>query len=100
MLKHLILSSYSQVSEWVTLINTSWFLLPYIVFKATHEQKCWFDRNVQISSLRINCSTSGCSTDEIGLDWLKDHFIPHTTAPRIGKYCLLILDRHGNHFIA
>ncbi|EED11599.1 transposon, putative [Talaromyces stipitatus ATCC 10500] len=35
--------------------------------------------------------------DEIGLQWLQKHFIPHTTSRTKGRYRMLILDGHGSH---
>ena len=45
---------------------------------------------------RLTVSKNGWTTNEIGLWWLKSHFIPNI-GKRVGKYCLLVLDGHGSH---
>jgi len=46
---------------------------------------------------RIEVSDNGWTTDEIGLRWLQNTFIPATNGRMIGKYRLLVLDGHGSH---
>ncbi|EED24000.1 conserved hypothetical protein [Talaromyces stipitatus ATCC 10500] len=45
----------------------------------------------------LNVSDNGWTTDKIGLEWLKTHFIPLTDGRTLGKYRMLILDGHGSH---
>ncbi|EED21402.1 conserved hypothetical protein [Talaromyces stipitatus ATCC 10500] len=42
-------------------------------------------------------SDNGWTTDQIGLEWLKTHFIPYINGRTVGKYRMLILDGHGSH---
>ena len=85
--------------EWVTSIETinatGWALPPYLIFKGKVFIESWFDD--LLSNWRIDISPNGWTTDQIGLSWLKDHFIPLTNSRITGDYRLLILDGHGSH---
>ncbi|KAL3705380.1 suppressor protein sef1 [Talaromyces marneffei ATCC 18224] len=66
--------------EWVTAIeatnSTGWAIPSYIIFKAKKNVRLgWFDDLP--SDWRINISENGWTTDQIGLEWLKTHFIPY-----------------------
>jgi hypothetical protein len=89
--------------EWVTAIeatnSTGWALPSYIIFKAKKNVRLgWFDDLP--SDWRINISDNGWTTDQIGLEWLKTHFIPYINGRTKGKYRMLILDGHGSHLTA
>jgi hypothetical protein len=56
----------------------------------------WFDDNLP-RDWRIEVSTNGWTTDDIGLRWLEKHFIPHTNSRVRGRFRLLILDGYGSH---
>ncbi|EED24197.1 conserved hypothetical protein [Talaromyces stipitatus ATCC 10500] len=45
-------------------------------------------------------SDNGWTTDQIGLEWLKTHFIPYINDRTMGRYRMLILDGHGSHLTA
>ncbi|KAJ5982467.1 hypothetical protein N7451_012567 [Penicillium sp. IBT 35674x] len=45
---------------------------------------------------RLTMGLNGGTTDRLGVWWLKHHFIPNI-GTRVGKYCLLILNGHGDH---
>jgi hypothetical protein len=47
----------------------------------------------------ITLSSSGWTTNEIGLEWIK-HFDKHTKSHTIGRYRLLVLDGHETHHSA
>lgn len=85
--------------EWVTSIEatdaTGWALPPYLIFKGKVFIESWFDD--LLSNWRIDISPNGWTTDQIGLSWLKDHFIPLTNSRITGDYPLLILDGHRSH---
>lgn len=85
--------------EWVTSIEainaTGWALPPYLIFKGKVFIESWFDD--LLLNWRIDISPNGWTTDQIGLSWLKDHFIPLTNSRITGDYRLLILDGHGSH---
>ncbi|EED21956.1 transposon, putative [Talaromyces stipitatus ATCC 10500] len=86
--------------EWVTAIeatnSTGWALPSYIIFKAKKNVRLgWFEDLPD--DWRINISDNGWTTDQIGLEWLKTHFIPNINDRTMGKYRMLILDGHGSH---
>ena len=87
--------------EWVTSIETinamGWALPPCLIFKAKVYQQAWYEDMNLPHDWRIEISQNGWTTDEIGLSWLQNHFIPITTSRTKGKYRLLILDGHGSH---
>jgi hypothetical protein len=89
--------------EWVTAIeatnSTGWALPSYVIFKAKKNARLgWFDKLPD--EWRINISDNGWTTDQIGLEWLKTHFIPLTSGRTLGTYIMLILDGHGSHLTA
>ncbi|EED14516.1 pogo transposable element, putative [Talaromyces stipitatus ATCC 10500] len=86
--------------EWVTAIEAvnsiGWALPSYIIFKAKKYTRLgWFEDLPD--DWKINISDNGWTTDKIGLEWLKTHFIPLTDGRTLGKYRMLILDGHGSH---
>jgi hypothetical protein len=87
--------------EWVTSIecinSTGWALPPCIIFKGKVHIEGWYQDFKLPRDSRIEVSPNGWTTDEIGLRWLKNLFIPATSSRTTGKYRLLILDGHGSH---
>jgi hypothetical protein len=87
--------------EWVTSIETinatGWVLPPYIIFKGHVHIEAWYQDQALLQDWRIDISNNGWTTDEIGLSWLQNHFIPLTCHRTKGKYRLLIMDGHGSH---
>ncbi|EED13708.1 pogo transposable element, putative [Talaromyces stipitatus ATCC 10500] len=89
--------------EWVTAIEAvnsiGWALPSYIIFKAKKYTRLgWFEDLPD--DWKINISDNGWTTDKIGLEWLKTHFIPLIDGRTSGKYWMLILDGHGSHLTA
>lgn len=84
---------------WVTTIESTnasgWALPPMIIFKGKFYNQAWFD-NLP-GDWRFEVSRNGWTTDEIGLRWLQQQFLPATNSRTKGKYRLLILDGHGSH---
>ncbi|EED11891.1 conserved hypothetical protein [Talaromyces stipitatus ATCC 10500] len=89
--------------EWVTAIeavnSTGWALPSYIIFKAKKYMWLGWFEDLPANWI-INISDNGWTTDKIGLEWLKLHFIPLTNDRSIGKYQMLILDGHRSHLTA
>lgn len=87
--------------EWVTAIECvnamGWALPPCIVFKGKSHIQAWYEDNALPSDWRIELSENGWTTDQIGLSWLQNIFIPTTNGCTKGTYRLLILDGHGSH---
>ena len=87
--------------EWVTSIecinSSGWALPPCIIFKGKVHIEGWYQDEELPRDWRIEVSQNGWTTDEIGLRWLQNVFIPATNGRTAGKYRLLILDGHGSH---
>jgi hypothetical protein len=79
--------------------STGWALPSYVIFKATkYLQEGWFE--TLPNDWKINISDNRWTTDKIGMDWLINHFIPHTNGRVMGRYRMLVLDGHGSHLTA
>jgi hypothetical protein len=89
--------------EWVTSIETinamGWSIPPMIIFAGKTYIGSWFQLSETPTDWRIQTSSNGWTTDEIGLDWLKNHFEPHIRHCMVGKYRLLVLDGHRSHLM-
>lgn len=87
--------------EWVTAIEcigTRGVVLPScIIFKAKVHIGAWYQEPMLPRDWRIKVSENGWTTDEIGLRWLQNIFIPYATKYRLGRCSLLVLDGHGSH---
>ena len=70
---------------------------PCIIFKGTVHIEGWYQESKLPCNWRIEVSPNGWTSDQIGLRWLQNVFIPETNNQMIGRYCLLILDGHGSH---
>jgi hypothetical protein len=85
--------------EWVTAIEAigadGYSLPPCVIFKGKVAIAGWFDNLPK--DWRIEVSANGWTTDEIGLRWLQNLFIPLTNSRVRGRFRLLILDGHGSH---
>ncbi|KAJ5799004.1 uncharacterized protein N7503_006509 [Penicillium pulvis] len=83
--------------EWVTVIECigakGVALPPYLIFKGKDFLERWLSKPPLWS---LNKSVNGWTSDEIGIDWLKKHFLSYLPK-RKGKYVLLILDGHSSH---
>ncbi|GMG43821.1 unnamed protein product [Aspergillus oryzae var. brunneus] len=85
--------------EWVTsieCISSRGPLPPCLIFKGKVHIEGWYEMGLP-SDWRIETSANGWTTDEIGLRWLQQLFIPFTAGRTVGRYRLLILDGHGSH---
>lgn len=87
--------------EWVTSIecinSQGWVLPPCIIFKGSIHIEGWYQESKLPSNWRIEVSPNGWTSDEIGLRWLQNVFIPETNGRMVGKHRLLVLDGHGSH---
>jgi hypothetical protein len=87
--------------EWVTSIEATsaggWALPPCVIFKGKVFMHAWFEDEAIPNDWRFEVSDSGWTSDEIGVRWLREHFIPYTNSRKIGRYRLLVLDGHGSH---
>ena len=87
--------------EWVTSIecinSTGWALPPCIIFKGKVHIEGWYQDTALPKDWRIEVSDNGWTTDNIGLRWLQNTFIPAIAGRKVGTYSLLVLDGHGSH---
>jgi DDE superfamily endonuclease/Tc5 transposase DNA-binding domain len=84
--------------EWVTIIETisatGRKLRPVVIFKGKLVQTSWFSLK-NVPDWLYTTSTNGWTSNEIGMRWLQDVFIPETTCGLQKR--LLLLDGHGSH---
>jgi hypothetical protein len=87
--------------EWVTTIeciSSTGFSVPTcIIFKGKVPIQGWFEEYDLPRDWRIEVSANGWTTNQIGLRWLENCFLPATTARTKGGSRLLVLDGHGSH---
>jgi hypothetical protein len=87
-----------ETREWVSIIEcmtaTGRALTPVIIFKGETLQSTWFDAN--LPNWLYTTGAKGWTTNPIGLQWLKQVYLP-STSPSQGKYRLLFIDGHGSH---
>ena len=87
--------------EWVTVIESvnsaGWALPPCIIFKGKAQLQAWYKNDTLPHDWRIEISPNGWTTDEIGMSWLQNLFIPYTNNRTKGKYRMLVLDGHESH---
>jgi hypothetical protein len=106
----LVVGSSSTTSSLVkTTINREWCtaieavnpfgqaLTPLLIFKAKHVQNQWFIPS-ETPDWIYSSSQAAFTTNEIGLKWLQEIFIPQTQQ-NLGKndWRLLLLDGHKSH---
>jgi hypothetical protein len=87
--------------EWVTAIEcisaAGRSLMPLIIFKGKYVQRQWFIPE-NTPQWTYTSSPNAFTSNDIGLQWLQDIFIPDTTQDLMpGQYRLLILDGHKSH---
>lgn len=88
--------------EWVTVVEainaSGWAIPPMIIFAGKLHQTAWYE--ALPAQWTIAVSDNGWTTDQLGLEWLRNTFHPHTKDRTIGQHRLLILDGHGSHMTA
>ena len=89
--------------EWVTVIQAvnslGSIVPPYIVVKGQNHLAPWYEDERLPADWRVNTSSNGWTTNEIGIDWIQ-HFHKCTKDQNTGAYRLLILDGHKSHHSA
>jgi hypothetical protein len=101
--KHKTYIQTPENREWVSVIEginaLGHFIRPLVMFKGKDVQTSWFTAE-HIPDWLITTTSKGWTSNDIGLRWLKEVFLPETarilqngrTAHR-----LLLLDGHGSH---
>ena len=70
---------------------------PLLIFKAKHVQQQWFIAD-QTPDWAYTSSAAAFTTNEIGLKWLQEIFVPHVHSTLAKEeWVLLLLDGHGSH---
>jgi len=86
--------------EWVTVVECicadGSHIPPLIIFKAENLSTEWIPASIH-GNWRFNCNTKGWTSNEHGLDWLKQCFQLETCKKANSKYHLLICDGHDSH---
>ncbi|OAQ57469.2 transposase [Pochonia chlamydosporia 170] len=73
-------------------------LSPLVIFKGASVQQQWFpDKCDKYHKWHFTTSPNGWTSDEIGLAWLREVFIPETAPTNPKEPRLLIVDGHGSH---
>lgn len=85
--------------EWVSIIEcittTGKALTPLVIFKGQSLQTTWFSDD-DLPNWLFASSGKGWTSNLIGLQWLKQVYLP-STSPSRGRYRLLLIDGHGSH---
>lgn len=87
--------------EWVTTIesmNCNGAIPPTVILKGKTINTAWF--NTIPYGWRLEVSPKRWTNDEIGLQWVADHFIPLICGIKRELWQLLIMDGHGSHITA
>jgi DDE superfamily endonuclease/Tc5 transposase DNA-binding domain len=89
-----------QNREWVSIVETvsaaGKHIRCLVIFKGKNIQSSWF-RHDQVPDWQYTCSENGWTSNNIGIQWLKEIFIPETLPKRAGANRILLLDNHGSH---
>jgi hypothetical protein len=88
--------------EWVSLLecisSDGRVLTPYVIFKAKHLNKAWYDEfRKHEGGGTCAVSDRGWTDDELCLEWFKIVFEPETSKVKKGEYRMLLFDGHGSH---
>lgn len=86
--------------EWVSIIETisasGRKLRCLTIFKGKSLQSSWFNID-QVPDWVYTYSENGWTSNNVGIDWLNQIFIPESQPKDPSQYRLLILDGHGSH---
>ena len=93
--------SYRKMPEnrdWVTIIEAcsaeGQYTSPLVLFKGKELQSTWFPKEIP-SDWYFRCTENAFTSNQVGLDWLQEIFLPQTTND--GGTRLLLCDNHGSH---
>jgi hypothetical protein len=90
------------LSHWTSMIEAinalGRFLDPLVILKGKETQQQWFPEDMEyLTNWNFTSSLKGWTSDEIGLEWLREVFIPSSKPEKANEKRLLILDGHGSH---
>lgn len=97
-----ILMKDAHKREWISIIvfvsADGRALPPLVIFSGKSVQQQWFlETKGRLYDWHFHVSPNGWTNSEIGLQWLKDVFIPNTRPARATEWRLLIVDGHNSH---
>ena len=88
-----------EAHKWVSIIEcisaADKAIPPVVIFKGKNVQTTWFEYEY-ISNWRYTSSEKAWTSNEIGLRWLKEVFLPQTASDPPAPW-LLIVDGHNSH---
>lgn len=92
----------SQTRTWTSFIEAvtadGRVLRPAIIFKGKELQVQWFQSQMrEYADWYFITSPNGWTDNHIGVEWLKDVYLPQTQPRDEGEARLIILDGHGSH---
>jgi DDE superfamily endonuclease/Tc5 transposase DNA-binding domain/helix-turn-helix, Psq domain len=89
-----------ETREWVTIIEvvsaTGKFLRPTVIFKGQSIQTSWFYKDFKQDWI-FTTSQNGWTSNNIGMHWLKEVFMPESAPDDPLQTRILLLDGHGSH---
>ena len=89
--------------EWVVVVeclcDEGRSIPPLIIFKGENLSHQWIPASIH-NNWRFGCNTNGWTSNEHGLQWLRQVFEPETREKANGKPRLLICDGHDSHITA
>ena len=89
-----------ETREWVTIIEVisaiGRTLRPTVIFTGQNVQTSWFHKECEHDWLYTS-SENGWTSNNIGLNWLKELFLPESAPMDTIQTRILLLDGHGSH---
>jgi 4-hydroxybenzoate polyprenyltransferase len=70
---------------------------PLIIFKGKSVQQQWFKTLEGHENWEFTAKENGWTNNDVGLEWLKKVFIPHTKPSDPNEWRLLVVDGHRSH---
>jgi hypothetical protein len=89
--------------EWVTVIECisadGMSISPLVIFKGENVNGRWVPQDAP-RDWHISCNSKGWSSNEHGLQWLRECFEPQTRSKANGRKRILLCDGHDSHITA
>jgi hypothetical protein len=86
--------------EWVLIVEavsaTGSRIRPLVIFKGKTLQTTWF-RPDNVPDWLYTSSANGWTSNDIGIRWLQDIFLPETKPAQPDEYRILLVDGHDSH---
>lgn len=86
--------------EWVSIIETinteSKYIRPVVIFKGQNVQSSWF-LDYSTPNWLFASSPKAWTSNWLGVEWLKQVFLPETAPKEVGGHRILLCDGHASH---